>query len=61
MVSGGGYVGRVVFCWWGWVPYLWYVGGEGPVVAICGVSWGSVCVVIDGVVYVCGEAEEPIV
>jgi hypothetical protein len=57
----GRYVGCVVFwlCWW--VPYLWYDGGESYVVVVRGVDRDSVRVVINGVVYVCSEAEEPMV
>ncbi len=61
MVFGDGYVGCVVFYLWRWVLHLWYVSGKSHVVDVCGVNCGSVCVVIDGVVYVVREAEEPMI
>ncbi len=60
VVSGGRYVGCVVFCLWCWIPDLWYVGNESYEVDICGASWSCVCVVVDGVACVRGEAEEPV-
>ena len=61
MVFGGRYVGCVVFCLCCWVTNLWYVVSESFVIVVCGVSSSCLCVDVDGVVCMGGEAEEPMV